>query len=80
MVKGEREREDLMGKRMLYAPRELLLAEGLPVMQTLYNLCMSAVHMVLIFFWESEHKFTSSQICCSFMPIKQQMLMKPGTM
>ncbi len=69
-----------MGKRMLYAPRELLLAEGLPVMQTLYNLCMSAVHMVLIFFWESEHKFTSSQICCSFMPIKQQMLMKPGMM
>jgi hypothetical protein len=39
-----------MGKRMLYAPRESLLAEGLPVMRILYNLCMSAVHMVLIFF------------------------------
>lgn len=46
-----------MGKRMLYAPRELLLVEGLPVMQTLYNLCMSAVHVVLVFFLESEHKF-----------------------
>jgi hypothetical protein len=40
-----------MGKRMLYAPRESLLAEGLPVMQTLNNLCISAVHMVLNFFW-----------------------------
>lgn len=51
-----------MGKRTLYAPRELLLAEGLLVMQTLYNLSMSAVHMVLISFWN----LNTSLLPCKF--------------